>query len=193
MEIYCQVKSKHFILHTAFYVQQWQTRPWKVKNNPSLKVSLQLLGSRGVEETLFARPPVGQRSGSHTEFHLLSWYWGDFFVLLIQPHTIALHLQYVLQENGHLINNSRTVYILLYFRSKERHHRRCEGNSGMSRKEVSGRVHLMNLLREAEGWSKRCVKSNLCVKCVCVCVCLMLQSCKAAAGEGRPLRTTAAG
>ena len=67
-----------------------QPRPWRVKNNPSLKVSPQLLGSRGVREMLFDCPPVGQRSGSNTELQLQRWDFLDLFVLLIQPHHFAL-------------------------------------------------------------------------------------------------------
>lgn len=65
-------------------------RPWRVKNNPSLKVSLQLLGSRGVGEMLSDCPPLGQRSASNTELQLLTWDFLDLFVLPIQPHNFAL-------------------------------------------------------------------------------------------------------
>lgn len=66
--------------------------------------------------------------------------------------------------------------------------------SGMSGMEEMRSVHLMNLLKEADGGRERCVKSSPCVKCACVCtcVCLMLESCKGAAGVGCPLRTTTA-
>lgn len=156
------------------------------EKQPCFKSITSIIGHQGGEEMLFACPTVGQRSGLHTELHLLSWYWRDFLEYCATS---------ILQENSHLNISSRTA-CAFHCISKER--RDVTGGvrvklSGMSRmEEVRRRAHLMNLLREAEGWSERCVKLTF-VLSVCVCVCLMLQSCKAAAGEGCPLRTTAAG
>lgn len=43
--------------------------------------------------------------------------------------------------------------------------------SGMSGMEEMRSVHLMNLLKQADGVRERCVKSSPCVK-VCVCTCV---------------------
>lgn len=44
--------------------------------------------------------------------------------------------------------------------------------SGMSGMEEMRSVHLMNLLKQADGVRERCVKSSPYVKCVCVRVCV---------------------